>query len=278
MVRSTSATAATKPTRRYVDARFGQVHLFETGDPHSAGPTLCCLHATAYSGQTFLPLMQVLASTGRHVMALDTPGYGGSDAPPSRVGFGDYAAALAEAIEATGAARRGPVDLFGYHTGALLATEIALLVPTRVRRLVLIGIPFFQGADKAIWREKLVHETRLVESFDQFRGRWDYFITHRTPGLSLERAFDCFVDELRAYPRDWWAHDALFDYAAEDRLPNLAPPTLVVNLNSALAPASRAAAALIPNCRLIDLPELGGAPFDLGAERLALVMTPFLEA
>lgn len=263
---------APAPTRRrYVDGRFGQVHLWEAGEANDQ-PALVCLHATAYSGQTFLPLMRRLAPQ-RHVIALDTPGYGGSDAPPQRVGLSDYATALTDAVAACST---GAVDLFGYHTGALLAAEMALQAPTSVRRLVLSGIPLFRGDDHAAWRSKLVHVTELSESFDQFRERWDYFITGRTPGLSLARAFDCFVDELRAYPRDWWAHDAMFDYDAVARLPQVRQPVRVINLASSLAAASRDAAALMPRASVVELPQLGGAPFDLGAELLAQEIEAFL--
>jgi hypothetical protein len=143
---------------------------------------------------------------------------------------------------------------------------------------VLVGVPYFEGEERAAWRARLVHETELGESFEQFRARWDYFIAQRTPGLPLARAYACFVDELQAYPREWWAHAALFDYPAAERLARLRQPVLVINPASALAPASRRAAALLPNAQVTELPELQGAVFDLGAEVLAQAMRPFLDA
>ena len=259
--------------RSYVAGRFGQLHLWDTGAA-GAAPPLYCLHATAYSGQTFLPLMRELAPH-RRVIALDTPGYGGSDGPDTQVPFEAYADALAEAIRSSRPDSR-PVDLFGYHTGVMLAVEIAARHPELVRRIVLIGIPYFVGADRDAWRARLVHETALDESFEQFRQRWDYFIRDRTPGLALDRAFACFVDELRAYPREWWAHDALFDYAATERLPRVVAPVRLINLASALAGPSRAAAALMPKASVVELPQLGGAPFDLGASVLAGEFEAFL--
>ncbi len=259
--------------RGYVDGGWGQLHYRTLG----AGPEppLLCLHATAYSGQTFEPLMPLLAGT-RRVLAVDTPGYGQSDAPPALPTFAAYGAALAAALPAL--AGQGPVDLFGYHTGAMLAVEMALCAPAQVRRLVLVGVPFFEGAEHATWRERLVHETQLGSSFEQFRARWDYFITQRTAGLSLARAYACFVDELTAYPREWWAHAALFEHPAAERLAQVRQPVLVVNPASALAAASRRAAALLPHARVIERPDLHGAVFDLGAEVLAQVMQPFLDA
>lgn len=260
--------------RGYIDGRYGQVHYWEHGSP-SALPDLFCLHATAYSGQTMLPLLERLGRE-RRVIALDTPGYGGSDAPPKAVAFEDYALAIAAAIRALRRHATAPVDVFGYHTGALLATEVAALEPHLVARLVLIGIPFFADEEKVAWSAKLVHESTLIESLDQFRPRWDYFITNRTPGLSLERAFACFVDELRAYPRDWWAHHALMAYRAERRLPLAAAPALVLNPRGSLEQQSRNAALVMPNARIVELPDVGGAPFDLAPDVLAREMRAFL--
>jgi pimeloyl-ACP methyl ester carboxylesterase len=285
--------------RGYVDAPDGQIHYFDTGTPTSAAarsaPPLYCLHATAYSGQTFLPLMQLLA-TQRRVIALDTPGYGGSDGPTETPTFEHYARALALAIretcanadagrndkanqatnQATDQTTNQTVDIFGYHTGALLAAEIAIQSPELVNKLVLSGVPFFTGDDHAVWRRKLVLPGTLSESFDQFRERWDYFVTHRTLGLSLERAYACFVDELRAYPRDAWSHIALFDYDAIRRLPAVTAPTMVLNFATSLAPFSRAAAALMPNAVVRELPDITGAPFDLKTRDLADAIDLFL--
>ena len=257
--------------RGYVDAPWGQIHYRETGAGER--PPLVCLHATAYSSRTFVPLMPLLG-TNRRVLAIDTPGYGESDAPAERIALTRYAEAIAEAVRRL--VGDSPVDLFGYHTGALVAVEIAAAASIEVGRLVLSGIPYFEGDEHAAWRAKLVDRRVLTESFDQFATRWAYFVTNRTPGLSLERAFDCFVDELKAFPRDWWAHDALFDYPAASRLREVDRPTLVVNPRAALAEPSRDAARLMPDASVIEMPELGGAIFDLGAERLASTIDAFL--
>ena len=257
--------------RSYVDSRWGQLHLRSIGD--GPLPPLICLHATAYSGQTFEPLMPLLAQD-RRVIAIDTPGYGESDGPDSPVPFGDYAAAIVESLAAI--ADR-PVDVFGYHTGASIAIGMAGLVPAAIERLVLIGIPFFEGDDHAAWRAKLVHRHALTEDFAQFAARWDYFVTQRTPGLTLARAYRCFVNELQAWPNDWWAHASLFDHDARADLTRLTQPVLVLNPDSALAGASRRAAAAMPHAKVIERPEWRGAIFDLSTDALAGDIGAFLK-
>jgi pimeloyl-ACP methyl ester carboxylesterase len=262
-----------KIRRAYVDGRFGQVHYREAGS--SSDAPLYLLHATAYSGQTFVPLMELLAHQ-RRVIALDTPGYGGSDGPPAMIDLAHYAQAIAEAIQATRPDTR-PVDIFGHHTGAMIAVELAAQFPELVRRMALIGIPFFEGTDKAVWRNRLVQEHALGESLDQFRHRWEYHVAYRPIGMPLTRAFDNFVDELRVWPQDWWAHKALFDYDARPRFAKVACPVKVIDLEIPLGPYSRAAAALMPEAVLHKLPEVSVAPLDLGVGLIAPVIADFMD-
>ena len=261
----------TRLHRSFVDSRWGQLHLRSIGE--GPLPPLVCLHATAYSSLTFAPLMPLLAR-GRRVIAVDTPGYGDSDGPDEPVPFEHYAQAILEALPAL--AGPTPVDLFGYHTGALIATGMAVAAPASIDRLVLIGIPFFEGPEHAAWKAKLVHRHALTEDFAQFADRWTYFVTHRTPGLSLHRAYQCFVDELKAYPADWWAHASLFERDIGADLQRVDQPVLVLNPDSALSDASRRAAAVMKCASVVDMPAWKGAIFDLQTVELAGAIDTFL--
>jgi len=260
--------------KKYLALRSGRLHLREVG-ARTAAPPLYCFHATAYSGRTFEPLMQAL--TKRRVVAPDTPGYGESD-PPEEIGpvpLERYAAVLGEAVVAND---ERPVDLFGYHTGAFLATELAVQRPDLVRKIVLVGAPFFEGEDRAERLASLGKPEALEEGLDQFEERWSFFITNRAPGVPLAQGFAHFVDHLKAYPNAWWSHDAAFRYAAERRLPDVRHPTLVLNPHNHLAEASRRAAAQMPNATVVELPHLGNAVLDLAAPTLAAHIETFLSA
>lgn len=207
----------------------------------------------------------------RQVVALDTPGYGASERPPERWDIQRYAAAIGEAI-AMG--ENGPVDLFGYHTGAFLAAELAVQNPHLVRRLVLVGVPFFCGEERDEKRSTLGRPTQLSGDLSQFEERWSFFISSRTKGVSLEQGFAHFVDELAAYPYGWWTHDAAFRYAAEQRLPLVTQPCLVLNPDNHLSGPSRAAAKVLPSCEIQEMPHLSNAVLDIAA----LEMTDRIDA
>jgi pimeloyl-ACP methyl ester carboxylesterase len=232
---------------------------------------LYCLHASAYSGQTFEPLMAAMA--GRRLVAPDTAGYGASDPPRARWAIPDYANALAETIAAAG---DGPVDLLGYHTGAFIATDLAARRPDLVRRLILIGVPYYTGAEREERRATLASPMTLTEDFEQFAERWAFFVTNRAQGQTLARGFENFVDELRAYPNGWLAHEAAFTYEAGARLGAVRQPVLVLNPANHLAAPSRRAAALMPEAQVAELPHLAHAIFDVAPSEIAARIETFL--
>jgi pimeloyl-ACP methyl ester carboxylesterase len=268
-------------TRRYVGAAGRQVHLIEGGRPDVAAPprpSLACLHAAPCSGVSLTPFLTALARR-RHVLALDTPGYGGSDRPEQRLDIAGYAEILGEALDAAVEGGAGkPIDLFGHSTGALIAVELARRRPDRVRRLTLMSVPYFVGAEQAVWRYRLARPHALTDDLNQLEARWRRLVIDREWGVSLERGFEAFVDELRAYPHDWWAHDAAFGFDVEAAFAEVQQPVLILNPANTLAQASRRAAWALPDGHLVDLPLLHNAPFDVGAEELAERIDDFLRS
>ena len=128
--------------RGYVQGRWGQVHYCACGD----GVPVVLLHQTSVSSLMFVAGMPALASHGFRVIALDTPGYGASDAPPAMPTMDEYADNLLRVFDALGL--EAP-HLLGHHTGAGIAAIHAARYPERVDRLVLQGVPWFDAATRA---------------------------------------------------------------------------------------------------------------------------------
>ena len=257
--------------RYYVDGPYGQIHLRAT-DPCPGATPIVCLHATAYSSRSFVPLMED-AAWSRQRIAIDLPGYGESEAPPAPVDIAAYADAIGRAVKELDV---GPVVVLGCHTGAYVGAELAIAMPELVDRLVLIGIPYFQALDLAAWKEKLGARHMLSEELSQFDERWEFFITRRALGVSLERGFEHFVDELKAWPDGWWAHDAMFAYDSDQRLPMVSQPVLVINPSGHLAQPSRVAAAMFRDVRVEEMPRLSGPILNLGPDLVAASVEAFL--
>ncbi len=119
--------------RGYADCSFGQVHYRFAGTP--GAPVLVLLHQTPSTSAMYEALMQRLAGVFR-LLAPDTPGMGLSDPAASRFSIGSAATGIAEFLDELG------VDhgfVFGHHTGASIAVQLAFEHAGAVDALALSG-------------------------------------------------------------------------------------------------------------------------------------------
>jgi len=133
------------------NSRFGGIHWYEWQPKDEVvvgprAPDLVLLHPLPQDGGFFSVIAPYLAA-GRTVIAPDYPGYGKSDPLPGPPSIEDWAAAMLDTLEAR--STDGPADLFGFHTGCLVAAEMSLRGPDLVRRIVMIDVPFFDDAGRA---------------------------------------------------------------------------------------------------------------------------------
>ena len=222
-------------TREYVDVSFGQVHLRRAGP---VGVPLLMLHASPSSSRTVLPLAEML-SQQRPVVAMDISGFGESDplaaTDPS---IGEFADAVLEVIHALGA---GPVDLFGSHTGALIALEAAVRRPERVRRVVFDGLPVFSPEESAdhlahyipafaprsdgshvVWGWNYVRDMILFYPwYQQDRAH----ATGRAPAMSM--LHERVVDLMKAGPHYALGYRAAYRFSTRAALAELAVPAML---------------------------------------------------
>ncbi len=125
--------------RGFVNLEAAQIHYREAGAPGARLP-LVMVHASPASSLGLVPLMLAMA-TDRRVIAPDTLGNGDSvgDIPPDAdIAF--FAHRLMQTLDTLGIEH---FDLYGTHTGASLATELALAQPQRVASVVLDGVGLY---------------------------------------------------------------------------------------------------------------------------------------
>jgi pimeloyl-ACP methyl ester carboxylesterase len=129
--------------RAYFDCQFGQLHV-RTAFPTTGGfdeqVTLVCLHPSDASSRAFSSIMPGLAEV-RSVYAPDLPGYGESDASPTR----SIAEAAAAVSDLANDLRLRQIDVLGIQYGAGVALALAAARPELVRRLVLAAVPAADG-------------------------------------------------------------------------------------------------------------------------------------
>ncbi len=100
--------------------------------PAPAGP-IVLVHGAWGSARAWERLVPLLRETGREVLAIDLPGHGDDGTDPGAVGLADYAARVAEVLEA-----RGPALLVGHSMGGMAISAAAELAPGRARKLVYV--------------------------------------------------------------------------------------------------------------------------------------------
>ena len=255
--------------RDFVRIAEGQVHLRRIDAPAAAAPPLFLLHASPASSRFMTGLMTALADGNRRVIAPDTLGNGDSPAPapaePDIAYFADSVLRLADAMGINS------FDVYGTHTGARIACELAAIAPGRVRAAILDGIREYDDqtrenvlAHYAPAHEPDEHGTHMVWAFHFVRDQSLYFPhfqrdpAHRLLGFMPDPRIlhEAAIDVLKAIDTYAKPYLAAFRYRALERMPHIAGPVLLLRAERELAVLNAAIAdmaALLPQGTIADV-------------------------
>jgi pimeloyl-ACP methyl ester carboxylesterase len=204
------------------------------------------------------------------VITLDNRGVGRSSASPRGFRIRDLAADAASVLDA---ARVGPANVFGISMGGMIAQELVLRYPERVRSVVL-GATFGSHLRSRKPSPGVARDLLLVGLFAR-RGRVlsrllvsDEFISGN------QERFDRWLAGIGQAPRAAARRQlvAIALHEAEARLQHVRTPTLVISGDrDRLVPVenSRRLSRIIPAARLLVLPGAGHAfPFERPVETI----------
>ncbi|WP_108812017.1 alpha/beta fold hydrolase [Sphingorhabdus sp. Alg231-15] len=268
-----------KIERDFIAGPFGQVHVRTArSESKTQFPALVLFHPTPYSSDYFLKFMRLMASD-RVVIAIDTPGYGDSERPRELQSIGGYAGSAATVLIAMGYGgdHGQPVDILGYHTGTLIATELAIRHPGLVRRLVLPGLPFFVGEARKEAYQANVQPEPIAPDGSHLAKKWEFAAAATTAGLPIDRAQEHFGDMMQCYPHCWEAYHGVFTYPSKDRFPAVRQPVLLITNDGSLKEETEAAQPLFPDARLTHISGITLGGFDLAPEKYVAAIRPFLD-
>lgn len=231
-------------TKDYVEAKGAQVHYAAAG---TSGPVLVLLHETPRSWTAFGPALPHLAAFSQ-IIALDTPGHGGSDALPDDASFDDYADMVAEAVDRL---VDGPCWLVGVHTGAGLALNILRRKRLRVEGMILTGLPLYGVAGAAPSLEKVAPPipfepdgAHLPQVATYLRRKWG-------AGYSPSALHDACRALMECFDRYAAGYAAIFRHVPGS-LKDVTCPTLFIACEyDVLRDHDVAAARLIPHSEIV---------------------------
>lgn len=265
-----------KIRRRYVDSRFGQVHLYTIKPAQETGKVpLICLPPNSSSGEYFKDFLLEMG-LDRTTIAIDTPGYGFSDSPPKPASIEDLALATGDALDALGYGRRRMVDVVGWRTGARIAAEIAASRQDLVRRVVLPRLPYAAAEERRERYDELVNPMNSQQAATRhMEKQWDYWVTRRPEGVSLDRGIEFFVDYMQAGTNYWWAYHSVYTYDPRKRIPAITQPVLVFNFSpDDGAPKGFDA---LSNGTVVETADLEDRIFHKSIPRVAEILRSFLD-
>jgi pimeloyl-ACP methyl ester carboxylesterase len=205
-------------TEHYIYRRDGRVYFYKVGhDAYAAGPDsrdhglpesgepLIFMHALGSSGALWGPVVDILQDRFS-CYVIDLPGHVHSDVPPRKYNISDFATSVLDVMDAIGLKQ---ANLVGYHTGAMVALELAISHQARVKKLVLDCLPYWNKDRGLIMWERA-------------------FI----PGFTDKTSYDVPVEEDNTpnQPRLWYrlGHEATTSYDTDAAGPRVNVPTLLV--------------------------------------------------
>jgi pimeloyl-ACP methyl ester carboxylesterase len=268
---------APRVRRGYFESRYGQLHVHNAippGGGFDESTSLLCLHATPRSGGSLLRLLELMGMD-RSVYAPDLPGFGNSDPPPGRPAIADYASAVADFCTSM---RFRQIDVLGYQTGALVAAELALALPTVVRRLVLLGVPVPDEAERESFR-RAPWPLAPVADGSHLQVEWNRTGNSVHEGAPVATIAAGFADKLANGPAAWWGLNAAMQYPAAERLRLITQPTLLIRSRDGRDLDSGRARELLPKARVVEQAEVYGSDLlESAAAALSAVLREFLRA
>ena len=245
--------------RSFTRIKEGEIHYRYAGA--DSDEILYMIHSSPASSVILLPLIEQMSSSFK-VIAPDTLGFGDSVVPtedwPSA---GDYADSVIRVMDSLGIES---CHFFGSHTGAHIASEVAIKHPDRVRKLVLDGIAMFSDEERKEYLEHYAPEVspdefgqHLVWAWNFVRDQFIYFpyfkktSEHQRTEVSMpppEFINKLVLEVLKGLSTYHKGYHAAFTHKDKERLPMITVETFCgASEDDPLKSGVDMAAKLIPN-------------------------------
>ncbi|MET0239992.1 MAG: alpha/beta hydrolase [Sphingobium sp.] len=271
--------------RGFVDVAHGQMHYRHAGGGDAL--PLLALHASPGSSRQLIGFINSMAGE-RRVVAPDTPGNG--DSVPAFDGERTIMQIAETQLRFMDAAGLDKVDLYGSHTGAAIAADLAILAPDRINKVVLDGLMWLTPEELEELLANYAHPfvpdrdgSYLIRLYQFCRDQYFFFPWYdrtragrRDGGLGTAQDLHAWVTEvMKASETYQFNYHAAFRYDAKVQLPKVTVPLLAIAAQTdPLFEMTGQLSQLAPHGRFEALPR-GDAPDFVAARKAAI--TAFLD-
>jgi len=224
--------------RAFVEVDHGRLHVATCGD----GFPVLLLHQTPRSWDEYREVLPLIGES-RRAIAMDTPGFGDSEALPGMPTIEGWAATALQLMDRLGIGR---FTVVGHHTGAAIAVEIAARAAERVAALVLSACPYVDASRRQRHAgQRVIDDVSERPDGSHLTELWNRRRPFYPEGdTDLLRRF--MTDALRSGPMAVEGHRVVNRYHMEERIGLIRCPTLVLSPeNDPNAQAGAAVAAAI---------------------------------
>ena len=233
--------------KAYADTPDWQIHYYFTG-PREKEPIIF-LHQNVSGGKTYLRTIEHLSPT-HHCIALDLPGFGASFDPPK---FNSISTLTQYTMAFVDSLHLEKFHVFGNHTGAGMAAEIASLHPSRVLSCIMIGALLLTEEQAAPYRNEFSGSLGPSHNAEYLQATWDY-IYNLGGNLDLDNMNDELSAALRAWKARGWIYECVWDYPFEQFLQKIQCPTLLMcSPEDVLYLGHQNTAAAMPQAKAVDI-------------------------
>lgn len=251
------------------------------------GQVAVMFHGKNFCGPTWIQTITNMTAHGYRVVAVEQVGFCKSSKPETyQFSLQQYALSTSSLLNALNIYN---VTIIGHSMGGMLAARYAMTYPHNVTDLVLVdpmgledwlavGVPYdslytnWVAENVTTWESIKAYEeaTYYANSWESSYDEWVTMVTNIYYGtqrrnylLSQARVVDMVLTQPIVYSLDLILARTLLVIGDKDNTAvgkTWSPPDVAAKLGnySVLGPA---AAAKIPNCTLVQFPELGHAPF-----------------
>ncbi|MDX2142356.1 MAG: alpha/beta fold hydrolase [Rhodospirillaceae bacterium] len=211
-------------TRAYCSGPFGQIHYYDTGQ----GIPLALCPQAPMSARQYERVFDALAARGIRAIGVDTPGFGMSDVPKHVPTIADFAKAVPAVLDALNLSR---AHILGHHTGALIATEVAVTYPKRIASLVMNGpLPTTPEERKQFmaWVEGFERPFTSKQDGSHIAEWWKRRSGFAKPDTDWNLMTRYVCEPLIGFGPFWHGHHAAFLYDHAASIARVSCPALIL--------------------------------------------------